>query len=390
MCREKMNNKDFGINTRLVHQGYDPFDNYGFINPPVFRGSTVLFPDAETMENKNQVYIYGIHGTPTTDVLCRMMSSLEGSAKTLLLPSGLSGITVALCSLLKAGDHLLMVDTVYSPTRRFSEKMLINFGIEVEYYRAEIGKEIERLFRPNTKVIFLESPGSNTFEIQDIPGIVSSARKIGAITMMDNTWATPLYFRPLEHGVDISIHAATKYLSGHSDILFGMISVNDKYASFLDEMYGCFGMTVSSDDAYLVLRGLRTMGLRLKHQQETALALARWLETCPEIERVLYPALESNPGYSVWKRDFTGASGVFSIVFKRKSKTTTYKFLNNLQLFRLGYSWGGVLSLALYVDLSDRLFPPVSYSGSVVRFQIGIEDFDDLKSDISCALEAIK
>lgn len=379
---------ELGLNTRLAHEGYDPHGYHGFVNPPVIHASTVLFPDAKTMASENQTYTYGTHGTPTTDALCHAINSLEGSVKTVLVPSGLAAITVPLLGCLKTGDHLLIVDSVYHPTRRFADTILKNFGIDVEYYDPLIGGDIKKLFKPTTRVIFTESPGSNTFEIQDIPAIVDAARKIDAIVMMDNTWATPLYFRPLEHGVDISIHAATKYPSGHSDVLLGSVSANARTEKLIVDAHCSTGMCASGDDAYLVLRGLRTMGIRLEHQQKTALELARWLETCPEIAGVLHPALESHPGHSLWKRDFTGASAIFSIVLKSGGKEQAHAFLDSLKLFGLGYSWGGFESLAVHVNLADRQIAQGNYPGPVLRLQIGIEDFRDLKADIETALIA--
>ncbi|RCL00575.1 MAG: cystathionine beta-lyase [Candidatus Tokpelaia sp. JSC189] len=385
----KNGKKPIGPNTYLVHNIYKQQYNHGFINPSVFRGSTVLFPDAETMATEKQRYTYGTHGTPTTDALCNAIDLLEGAAKTVLVPSGLAAATVALLSTLRTGDHLLIVDSVYYPTRRFADRMLKNMGVDVEYYAPETNRDIEKLFRHNTKVIFTESPASNTFEVQDIPAISAAARKISAIVIMDNTWATPLYFRPLEHGVDISIHAATKYPSGHSDVLLGTISATKKYAKLIDDAHRFLGMSVNGDDAYLILRGLRTMRVRLEHQQKTALALARWLEGQQQIDHVLYPALKSNSSYKLWKRDFNGAAAIFSIVLKTGGRHEAHTFLNNLKLFGLGYSWGGFESLAVHANLADRTISRVNYRGPVLRLQIGLEDFDDLKTDLSNALAAI-
>lgn len=385
----KNKKKILGANTRLVHEIYDPHQHYGFLNPPVFHGSTVLFPDAETMATEKQTYTYGTHGTPTTDALCHAIDRLEGSARTVLVPSGLAAVTVTLFGVLQAGDHLLIVDTVYGPTRRFADNMLKNLGIEVEYYSPDAGADIKTLFRPATRAVFTESPGSNTFEVQDIPAITAAAHQIGAVVIMDNSWATPLYFRPLQYGVDISIHAATKYPCGHSDILLGTISATQEYAKLIDRVHRFLGVSMHSEDAYLVLRGLRTMGIRLEHQQKTALALARWLEKQPEIDRVLYPALESHRGHALWKRDFTGASSVFSIVLKQGGRHEAHAFLNSLELFRLGSSWGGFQSLALHVSLVDRTLSRTDYPGPVLRLQIGLEDFDDLKADLITALAAL-
>jgi len=381
--------KNPGVNTRLVHQLYNPRNNHGFLNPPVVRGSTVLFADAQTMATEKQAYTYGTHGTPTTDALCAAVNLLEGAARTVLVPSGLAAVTVALLGCLRSGDHLLVVDTVYYPSRRFMDSMLKALGVEVEYYAPHVGADIAKLFRPHTKAIFTESPGSNTFEVQDIPAIAAAAQKIGAIVIMDNTWATPLYFRPLHNGVDISLHAATKYPCGHSDVLMGMISANERCANLIYKTHRYLGMSVNGDDAYLVLRGLRTMALRLEHQQKTALALAQWLETRPEIDRVLYPALASNAGHALWQRDFSGASAVFSLVLKSGGTREAHAFLNSLELFGIGFSWGGYESLAVHVNLSDRTTAHTAYPGPVLRLQIGIEDMADLKADLTAALASI-
>lgn len=377
---------NLGINTMLAHCGNDPYEFHGFVNPPVVRASTVLFKDAETMASQNQKYTYGTHGTPTTDALCQAIDQLEGSAGTLLVPSGLAAVTVPLLAFLESGDHVLLVDTIYNPTRRFADSMLKRLGIEVEYYPPHIAGDIAGLIRPNTRVIFTESPGSNTFEIQDIPAIVAVAREHDIITMMDNTWATPLYLKALDFGIDISIHAGTKYPSGHSDVLFGMISSNKKCWKRLEESYTALGMCVNSDDAYQILRGLRTMGLRLDHHQQSALTIARWLEQQPQVARVLHPALESHPDHALWKRDFKGASGVFSIVLASGGSAEAHKLLDNLQLFGLGYSWGGYESLAVHVYLGDRTVAAQSFEGPVIRLQIGLEDTQDLINDLKQGL----
>jgi cystathionine beta-lyase len=305
--------QDKGINTRLAHTGNDPHDYFGFINPPVVHASTVLFPDAATMKNRAQPYTYGTRGTPTTDALANAINDLEGSAGTIMVPSGLAAVTIPLLAFLSAGDHLLLIDSIYNPTRRFADTVLTRLGIEVEYYAPETDGAIEAMIRDNTRVIFMEAPGSNTFEMQDVPAITSIARSRGITTMIDNTWATPLYFKPLDHGVDISIHAATKYPAGHSDILMGTVSANESHFAQLWDTQLTMGVCPSPDDTYQVLRGLRTMGIRLRRHQETALALARWLESDERVHAVLHPAIESHPGHALWKRDFCGSSGIFSI-----------------------------------------------------------------------------
>lgn len=377
-----------GINTRLAHDGYNPRDYHGFVNPPVVHASTVLFPDAATMESRDQKYTYGTRGTTTTDALQNAINALEGSVDTILVPSGLAAVTVPLLAFLKAGDHVLIVDSVYNPTRRFADTMLRNFGVEVSYYPPELGAGIAAWIKPNTKVVFTESPASNTLEVQDISAIAKAAHAGGAIVMMDNTWATPLFFKPLDHGVDISIHAATKYPSGHADVLMGTVSANATCALQLREAYLNMGLCVGPDDAYQILRGLRTMGIRLQRHQETTLALAHWLETDSRIARVLHPALPSFPSHGLWKRDFCGSSSLFSIVLNGGGKAEAHAFLDALQIFGLGYSWGGYESLALHVWLGDRLYAKAPSEGPVIRLQIGMEDAVDLRADIERGLDA--
>ena len=301
--------KHKGINTRLAHSGHDPHGYFGFVNPPVVHASTVLFPNAATMESRNQKYVYGTRGTPTSDALAEAIDELEGSAGTIIVPSGLAAVTIPLLAFLSAGDHILIVDSVYHPTRHFADTMLKRLGVEVEYYDPHAGADIAALMKENTRVVFTESPGSNTFEMQDIPAIARAAKARGAVVMMDNTWATPIHFRPLEHGVDISIHAATKYPAGHSDVLLGTVSANEAAWGQLHETHIAMGCCAAPDDVYQVLRGLRTMGVRLDRHEATALELARWLEGQPGVARVLHPALPGFPGHDLWKRDFSGASG---------------------------------------------------------------------------------
>lgn len=377
-----------GVNTRLAHIGHDPHAYHGFVNPPVVHASTVLYPDAETMATRNQKYTYGTRGTPTTDALATALDELEGSAGTILVPSGLAAVTIPLLAFLSAGDHVLIVDSVYHPTRNFADTMLKRLGVAVDYYDPHVGAGIARLMRPNTKVVFTESPGSNTFEVQDIPAIAKAAHAGGAIVMMDNTWATPLYFRALDFGVDISIHAATKYLAGHSDVLLGTASANEACWQRLWDCFITMGCCTAPDDVYQVLRGLRTMGVRLTHHEKSALAIARWLEEQPGVARVLHPALESHPDHALWKRDFSGASGAFSIVLDGGGRSQAHAFLDALEIFGLGYSWGGYESLAVVSNLADRVVTTAPSEGPVIRLQIGLEDVEDLKQDIARGLKA--
>lgn len=381
-----------GPNTQLVRAGYDPFDYHGFINPPTVHASTVLFPDAQTMARHDQKYTYATRGTPTTDALCNAINELEGAAGTILVPSGLAAVTIAFLAYLSPGDHALVVDSVYGNVRHFCDTMLGRFGIEVEYYDPAIGADVEALFRSNTRLVHTEAPGSNTFEMQDIPAIAEVAHRHNAVVTMDNTWATPLYFKPLDFGVDVSIQASTKYPAGHADVLMGTISANAGHWRQLKHANGALGLCGTPDDAYQVLRGLRTMGIRLERHQANALAVARWLEQRRDVERVLFPALESFPGHEIWKRDFKGAGGVLSFVLaadgQQDFSLRAQKFLDGLSLFGLGYSWGGYQSLALVVDLGDRRILQPPQEGPLVRLQIGLEDVGDLLADLERAFAA--
>lgn len=379
-----------GINTRLGHLGLDPFACHGFVNPPIVRGSTVLFPSAGDMARPagapSQKYTYGTHGSPTTDALCDAINELEGTAGTVLVPSGLVAISLPLLAYLSAGDHALIVDSVYNPTRVFCDKVLKRFGISVDYYDPEIGSGIESLIKPNTKLVHLEAPGSHTLEMQDVRAISDAAHRHDCVVMMDNTWATSVFFKPVDHGVDVVIHAATKYPSGHSDVLMGFVSANEKHWPALHEANWQFGICVTSDDAYQILRGLRTMALRLERHQESALRIARWLEGRDDVAAVLHPGLPSFPGHDIWKRDFKGASGLFSFVLQENDpeqfKARAHAFLDGLKLFGLGYSWGGYECLAVQSFLGDRTIRKAPKEGPVIRLQIGLEDVEDIIADL--------
>lgn len=381
-----------GINTRLAHVGYDPRQFHGFVNPPVVHASTVLFPDARTMETRNQKYTYGTRGTPTTDALAHAIDHLEGSAGTIIVPSGLAAVTVPFLAFLSAGDHALIVDSVYHPTRHFCDTMLKRLGVEVTYYDPNAGAGIEALIRPNTKLVHTEAPGSNTFEMQDIPAISAAVHRHGALVTMDNTWATPVYFRPLDHGVDVSIHAATKYPSGNSDVLLGTVSANEAAWPALHEAQITLGVCAAPDDSYLVLRGLRSMGVRLERHGESALDIAERLQDEAGVARVLHPALPDDPGHAIWRRDFCGSSGIFSFVLEggepERHKAKAHAFLDALEIFGLGYSWGGFESLAVHAYLGDRVVAKAPSEGPVIRLQIGLEDVADLMDDVRRGLKA--
>ncbi|MBR0693132.1 cystathionine beta-lyase [Bradyrhizobium lablabi] len=371
--------------TRLVTAGRDTGAQKGFVNPPVFRGSTVLYPNAEDLHAHRAEFTYGRHGTPTTRALQGMLMALEGPqcAGVGLTPSGLAAVTTTLLSVLKAGDHLLVCDNVYRPSRNFCGGMLTRYGVETSYFDPMIGAGIETLFRPNTRAVLVEAPGSQSFEMPDIPAISAVAHARGALVIDDNTWATPLYHRSLEQGVDISMQAATKYIGGHSDIMFGTISANAKAWPLISEGIRLLGVCAGPDDVFLALRGMRTLAVRLAQHYRSGLEIARWLAARPEVARVLHPALESDPGHAIWKRDFTGASGLFSIVLKPVPQQAVDALLDTLNLFGMGFSWGGFESLIIPFDCTDyRTATKWAPGGPTLRLHIGLENVDDLKADL--------
>ncbi len=369
--------------SRLVALGRDSELSHGFVNVPPFRGSTVLYPDVETLKKGAQRFTYGRRGSPTMQALASAWTDLTRAAGTMLVPSGIAAITSALMATLSAGDHLLMSDAVYGPSRFLANTTLKRLGIETEYYDPRVGAGIEALMRPNTTTIFAESPGSETFEVQDIPAIAAAAHARGACLILDNTWATPLFFSPHEHGVDIAIEAGTKYLSGHSDLLLGLVSANADWFERLRRSTETLGIPAGPEDMFLALRGLRTMDLRLREAERQGLALATWLSARPEVLRVIHPALPDHPDHRLWKRDFSGSSGLFSVVLKPVSDAAVAALLDGLELFGLGYSWAGFESLAVPFDCTSRRtatrFAP---GGPTVRFSVGLEDIEDLKADL--------
>ncbi len=373
--------------TLVTQAGRDPAAHFGFVNPPIYRGSTVLFPTVEAIETLDQPYTYGTKGTPTTRALERAWNEIAGAADTVLVPSGLAAIDLALLTATHAGAHILVVDSAYQPTRTFCDTVLKRFGVTTHYYDPQIGGDIAKLIRPETTAVLLESPGSQSMEIQDVPAIAAAAHKKGVCVILDNTWATSLFFSPHEHGVDLAIEAGTKYLSGHADLLIGLISANAHWAKKLRTTFNAFAIGVGPDDAALALRGLRTMHLRLRAQEQAGLEIARWLAARPEVSRVLHPALPDHPGHALWKRDFTGASGVFSVVLKPASKAAVAAFVNGLELFRIGFSWGGYESLILPFDCAPyRTTTTWAPEGPAVRLSIGLEDVTDLKADLAAGL----
>jgi cystathionine beta-lyase len=378
--------------TRVVVGGRNPSANHGFVNPPVYHASTVLYPTAEDFLARRSRYLYGRRGTPTSEALEQALRELEGPecAGVTLLPSGLAAISTALMSTLNAGDHVLVTDSVYEPTRKFCNGVLARYGITTTYYDPLIGARIAELMQPNTRAVFVETPGSLSFDMQDVPAIAAAAHAKGAVVLMDNTWATALYFRPLDKGVDLAIQAGTKYIGGHSDVMLGTVSANKATLPRLLATVRAFGLCVGPDDVYLGQRGLRTMGVRLAHHHQAGLRIARWLEARPEVARVLHPALESHPGHAVWRRDFSGASGLFSFVFKPVAQTAVNAFLNELTLFGMGASWGGYESLAIPFDCTKvRTATAWAPGGPTVRLHIGLEDVDDLIGDLERGLAAL-
>ena len=373
--------------TRLVELGRDPALHAGAVNTPVYRASTILFPDVETMRTEAQPYTYGRRGTPTTRGLEQALCELEGGARTVLTPSGLSACTLAILTTCSAGDHILVTDSVYGPTRVFCQKIAKRYGISTTYFEPHIGADIAQQFRPETKAVFVESPGSFSFEVQDVPAIARVAHERGAAVILDNTWATPLYFNALGHGVDLSVQAATKYISGHADVMMGAITANEAWKDRLVETHGTLGLCSSGDDAYLAMRGLRTLGVRLRRHQESAIEIAAWPKSRPEVARVLYPPMHDDSGHVLWKRDFTGASGLFSVILKPASEKAVDAMCDGFEHFGLGYSWGGFESLVVPGHM-PRSFPP-KLEGPMLRLHIGLEDVDDLKTDLTQGLERL-
>jgi cystathionine beta-lyase len=376
--------------TKLVTVGRDPDANHGIVNPPVYHASTILFRSAEAFRNRDQEYVYGRRGTPTSTALETAVAEIEGGHACCLTSSGLAAICTALMAFARPGDHVLIADTVYRPTRNFADTMLARIGVTVEYYDPLIGAGIADLLRDDTTVVFTESPGSQTFEVQDLPAIAGAAHAGGAVVITDNTWASPYYFDPFAHGVDVSVQAATKYIVGHSDVMMGTITASEDHWPALRETHLLLGQCAGPDDIYLALRGLRTLGVRLRQHMETGIALATWLEQRPEVAEVMHPALPSHPGHDLWRRDFGGASGLFSIRLKSTDRAAVDAMIDGLALFGIGASWGGFESLALPFDpTSYRSAKPWTREGHCVRIHAGLEDVEDLKADLEKGFERL-
>jgi cystathionine beta-lyase len=381
--------------TRLIHTDVNIPEGFESLVPAVYRGSTVVFPDSSSTRtgwNQEELgYTYGLHGTPTTVELAARIAELEGGTRTLLAPSGLAAIGLVDLAFLSAGSHVLIPENVYSPNRVLAVKLLSRFGIESSFYPPEIGGGIAEHFRPNTHLVWTESPGSITMEVQDVPAICSAAKESGIPVALDNTWSAGVLFQSFDHGVDISVQAATKYIGGHSDLLLGSVTVRDPaFLERLGEVRARLGLAVSPDDCSLALRGMTTLAVRLKHVERSALEIARWLANRPEVQTVLHPALESCPGHDLWNRDFAGSSGLFSLVIKPEFNGVQVRaFVDALELFKIGYSWGVVASLALAYDLR-QVRSCTDYGDRLVRLNIGLESTADLIADLERGLQAMQ
>ena len=383
------NGKPLRRQTRLCLTG-NPAERAGFVNPPIYRGSTTTFPTYAKLIAEDAPYAYGRPTTPTTDGLADAVRTLEGSDGILIAPSGLSALSFTFLALLNAGDHILCTDALYAPTRRFLSQDLSHFGIAVDFFDPCVdGEGLSALITPQTRAVFLESPAWQSMEIHDIPALVAVAKKASLLTIIDNTWATPLFFRAHDFGIDVSIHSASKYFGGHADILLGTISANGDTLNRLRKAYLHYGLSVGSDEAALCLRGLRTLEVRLKAQAEAGLEIARWLEEHKDVVQVLHPALKSHPQHHLWQRDFGGASGLFSLALKPCYADRIDAFFDALQIFSMGYSWGGYESLAVPFVKSKRDFPPPDPGGPSMRLSIGLEDKQDLIDDLDQAFRAL-
>ena len=376
--------------TKIVTAGRDPEGNFGIVNPPVYHASTILHPTLDDWDAANEkrkagergVY-YGRWGTPTTFALEDAVCALEGGHRCAVYPSGLAAIASALLAFVKSGDHVLMVDTAYGPARRTCESILKRYGVETSYYDPAIGRGIDEQIRANTKVVYTETPGSLTFEMQDIPAIAEAAHRRGAVVLTDNTWGTPLYFKPFDKGVDVSIQAGTKYVVGHSDAMLGLVSATKEAWPVLEAMTRDLGQAAGPDDVYLAQRGLRTLAVRLQRHWENGLRLAEWLKGRPEVERIMHPAMPDDPGHALWRRDFSGACGLFGVALKPAPRAAVAAMVDGLELFGMGASWGGYESLVMVTKPNlFRSASPWKGEGPTLRFHAGLEAVEDLLADL--------
>lgn len=383
--------------TKLVVSGRDPEANFGVVNPPVYHASTILYPTLDALRNTlsarakgERVVTYGRKGTPTTWSLEDAICSVEGGYRTQLFPSGLAACSQAILAYVKPGDHILVPDNVYGPVRAFCKGFLKKFNVDVTYYDPLIGSGISEVIQPNTVIVYTESPGSQTFEVQDIPAIAECAHAKNVLVMMDNTWASPLFFKPFEHGVDVSIQACTKYIVGHSDVMIGAVTTTREYWPALLNCSDILGQAVGPDDVYLAQRGMRTLSVRLKQHMENGIKVAEWLKGQPDVHSVLHPALPDDPGHALWKRDFLGASGLFSFRLKSVSMEAIAAFLDHLEYFGMGFSWGGYESLIILADpTSNRTATSWDNANPLLRLHIGLEDADELIGDLKAGFDRL-
>ena len=385
--------------TTVVHSGLHPERHHGAVNPPVFHASTILSENVAEFRRRRQNWIleqpgtyYGRFGTPTIEALQEAIAALEGGHRTVVYPSGLAACAGALLAFLSAGDQLLMSDTVYGPTRNFATGFLKRFGVSTTFFDPLAGSAIESLIRPETRAIYLESPGSLTFEVQDVPAIAEAAHRRGITVIADNTWGTPLYFKPFAHGVDVSVQAATKYIVGHSDAMLGAITCTKEAWPRLRRSTHELGQTAGPDDVYLGQRGLRTLAVRLKQHWKAGVALAEWIARQPEVERVLHPALPGDPGHAIWKRDFTGACGLFGVVLKEGiTERALGAMIDGLELYGIGSSWGGFESLIVPFDPREtRSATQWPHKGPCFRIHAGLENVEDLIADLEAGFERLR
>jgi len=384
-----MSKKSF--ETLLTHAGSKPDEYHGAVNVPPHRMSTIVFRTYEEFEKvPNVPYSYGRAGTPSTAAFEEGIAAIEGAYRSVATCSGLSAILTALIAFAEAGDHILMTDNCYGPSRKSCEEILRRFGVDVEYYPPMIGAEIEKLFRPNTKLVFMEAPGSLTFEVQDIGAITAAAKKAGIKTAIDNSWATPLFFQPLDFGIDISVMSATKYVSGHSDVMLGVVSTNEEAWPQVKRAALMLGLCGGSEELYLGLRGLRTLNVRLQQHQKNALDIAEWLANRKEVKSVRHPALPSCPGHENWKKYYKGSSGTFGIILHQTDREKIAAMLNGMKIFNLGFSWGGFESLLFPEQPKPiRTAAPWTEEGFSLRLHIGLEDVEDLRADLDAGLSRL-
>jgi cystathionine beta-lyase len=385
--------------TTVVHSGLHPERHDGAVNPPVYHASTILSQTVEEYRRKRRDWLeempgtyYGRFGTPTTESLQEAVAALEGGYRSLVYPSGLAACAGALLACVSAGDHVLMTDSVYGPTRNLAKGVLKRFGIATGFYDPLVAGGIESLIQPNTRVIYLESPGSLTFEVQDVPAITEIARRRGITTIIDNTWGTPLFFKPFAHGVDVSVQAATKYIVGHSDAMLGIVTCTKEAWPRLKSSTYELGQTAAPDDVYLAQRGLRTLAVRLKQHWQAGVTLAEWVARQPEVERVLHPGLPGDPGHAIWKRDFTGACGLFGVILKEGiTDRVLCAMLDGLELYGIGASWGGFESLIVPFDPREaRTATRWAHKGPCFRIHAGLESVEDLKADLEAGFQRLR